>query len=83
MQFHRIEPPYTSPDGCRLVWRGINEDAEHAVVLNREEMSQLTEILKNNVTGKIELEDQVSRILVNSDITEFELEHEFIAIETH
>lgn len=82
MQFHRTEPPYTSPNGCRLVWRGIDEDDEYVVILNRDELNQLVEILKNNTTGKIELEDQVSRILVNSDITQFELEHGFLAVET-
>ena len=82
MQFHRIEPPYTSPDGCRLVWRGIDEDDEHVVILNKEELNQLIEILKNNTTGKIELQDQVSRILVNSDVTEFDLAHGFLPVQT-
>jgi hypothetical protein len=82
VEFHRVEPPYTSPEGCRLVWRGIDEDDEHVVILNRVELNQLVEILKKNTTGKIELEDQVSRILVNSDITQFELEHGFLVVKT-
>jgi len=65
MQFHRIEPPYTSPDECRLIWRRIDEDDEHVVILNKEELNQLIEILKNNTTGKIELQDQVSRMLLS------------------
>jgi hypothetical protein len=35
VEFHRVEPPYTFPEGCRLVWRGIDEDDEHVEILNR------------------------------------------------
>ena len=82
MRFHRVEPPYTFYGGCRLVWRGIDEDDEHVIILNKEELDRLVEILKSNTTGKIELEDQVSNILVNSDITQFNLAHRFFEVET-
>jgi hypothetical protein len=56
-----------------LVWRGMDEDDEDVVILNKEEFDQLVEILRKDSTGKIVLEDHISTILVNSDITQFNL----------
>ncbi len=83
MEFSQIESPYTSKDGCRLLWRGIDEDDEDIVILNKRELDQLVEILRRNSTGKIELEDHVSTILVNSDITQFNLKgHPLLDVNT-
>ena len=75
MKFSKIQPSYTSKDGCRLVWKGVDEDDQHAVILNKAELEQLVEIMKENSSGKIDLEDQVSTILINSDITQFNLKN--------
>ncbi len=75
MKFSKIQPSYTSKEGCRLVWKGIDEDDQHAVILNKAELEQLVEIMKENSSGKIDLEDQVSNILINSDITQFNLKN--------
>ena len=82
MQFHGIEVPYASPGGARLVWRGSDEDDEQAVVLTDEELHQLVEIFEKNATGKIELTDQVSTVLVNSDITQFSLQYVYLEVNT-
>ena len=83
MQFSRIEPPYTSKDGCRLVWKGIDEDDLDTVILNKKDLEQLIEILKENSTGKVELEDQFSTIMINSDVTQFNLkDHELLEVKT-
>ncbi len=71
MKFSRVEPAYTSKHGCRLVWEGKDEDDSDTVILNKEELESLVEILKKNVTGTIPLEDQTSSILINSDVTQF------------
>jgi len=73
VKFSNIEPSYTSKEGCRLVWKGVDEDDTHAVILNKNELFQLVEIFKKNSTGKIDLEDYVSTILINSDVTQFNL----------
>lgn len=73
VKFSNIEPSYTSKEGCRLVWKGDDEDDTHAVILNKNELFQLVEIFKKNSTGKIDLEDYVSTILINSDVTQFNL----------
>ena len=75
MKFSKIQPSYTSKDGCRLVWKGVDEDDQHVVILNKAELEQLVEIMKENSSGKIDLEDQVSTILINSDITQFNLKN--------
>ncbi len=75
MKFSKIQPSYTSKDGCRLVWKGVDEDDQHAVILNKAELEQLVEIMKENSSGKIDLEDQVSTILINSDVTQFNLKN--------
>ncbi|MHA7647881.1 nitroreductase family protein [Nitrosopumilus sp. S4] len=72
-KFSKIEPSYFSKDGCRLVWSGVDEDDTDTVILNKEELEQLVEILKNNHVGTVELEDNVSEILINSDIVQFRL----------
>ena len=73
MQFQTIEPSYTSKEGCRLVWRGVDEDDTDVVILNKNELENLVEIFKKNSTGEVELEDQSSVIRVNSDVTQFTL----------
>lgn len=72
-QFSNIEPSYLSKDGCRLIWKGVDEDDQDVVLLNKEELDGLVEFLKNNNVGTIELEDHVSEILINSDVTQFRL----------
>ncbi|KAF6244252.1 nitroreductase family protein [Nitrosopumilus sp. b2] len=73
MKFRTVEPSYTSKDGCRLVWQGVDEDDADVVILNKEELAKLVEILKQNKTGEVELEDQTSFIRINSDVTQFSL----------
>ena len=68
MVFSKVEPSYFSKDGCRIIWSGVDEDDVDTVVLNKEELDQLVEILKNNNVGKVELEDNFSEILINSDV---------------
>ena len=72
-KFVKVEPSYISKDGCRLVWEGIDEDDSDVVVLNKDELDSLTEILSKNSAGKVELEDEFSTILVNTDIVQFRL----------
>lgn len=71
MKFSKVEPAYTSKNGCRLIWEGKNEDDSDTVILNKNELDELVEILKKDVTGTITLEDLSSSILVNSDVTQF------------
>jgi len=72
-EFSKIEPSYISKDGCRIIWQGIDEDDQHAVILNKKELEYLTELLSKESTGKVELEDEYSTILVNTDTTQFQL----------
>ena len=72
-EFLRIESSYSSKDACRLVWRGNDEDEEHVIFLNKGEIDRLYDILSKNTSGQVELEDEFSSILVNSDITQFRL----------
>ncbi len=72
-KFTKVEPSYISKDGCRLVWEGIDEDDSDVVVLNKKELDTLTEILSKNSTGQVELEDEFSAILINTDIVQFRL----------
>ena len=72
-EFSKIEPSYISKDGCRIVWKGIDEDDQHAIILNKDELEYLTELLSKESTGTVELEDEVSEILVNTDTTQFQL----------
>jgi nitroreductase len=73
MDFSRVEPAYTTKDGCRLIWQGTDEDDTDTIILNKKEFEQIVEILQKNSTGTIELEDQMSTILINSDIIQFNL----------
>ena len=72
-EFSKIEPSYISKDGCRIIWQGIDEDDQHAIILNKEELDYLTELLSKESTGTVELEDEVSEIMVNTDTTQFQL----------
>jgi len=83
MQFSKIEASYTSKDGCRLVWKGVEEDDSDTIILNKKELEQLIDLLKEGSAGEVELEDQVSRIMVNSDVTEFNLkDHNLLEVKT-
>ena len=46
MQFSKIEASYTSKDGCRLVWKGVEEDDSDTIILNKKELEQLIDLLK-------------------------------------
>ena len=82
-EFSKIEPAYTSKEGCRIVWKGIDEDDQDTVILNKNELDNLTELLSKESTGKVELEDEFSIILVNTDITQFQLkEHKTLEVKT-
>jgi len=72
-EFKDVEPSYFSKDGCRLVWTGVDEDDTDVVLLNKNELDNVVEILKNNNVGKVELEDNFSEILINSDVIQFRL----------
>lgn len=83
MKFSRIEPAYTTKDGCRLVWQGIDEDDTDTIILNKKELDTIIEILQKNSTGTIELEDQMSTILINSDTIQFNLkDHKLLEAQT-
>ena len=83
MQFSRIEPAYTSKDGCRLIWEGKDEDDSDTVILNKKEFDSLVEIFQKDVTGTVTLEDQISTIMVNSDVTQFTLQgHRPLEVDT-
>lgn len=73
MKFSRIEESYTSKEGARLVWQGQDEDDTDIVILGKSELDDLTEILSKETSGKVELEDEFSSILINSDVTQFRL----------
>lgn len=73
MQFQTVEASYTSKEGCRLVWKGVDDDDTDVIILNKNELEKLVEIFKKNSTGEVELEDQSSFIRVNSDVTQFTL----------
>ncbi len=74
MEFTKVEPAYTSKDGCRLIWEGKNDDESDTVILNKKELKSLVEILKKDIAGRVHLEDMTSSILVNSDVTQFTLQ---------
>ena len=78
MKFSKVEPAYTSKHGCRLIWEGDDEDDSDTVILNKDELESLVEILKKDVTGTIILEDQLSSILINSDVTQFTLQNHML-----
>ena len=72
-EFSKIEPSYISKEGCRLIWKGIDEDDQDVVILNKDELEHLTELMSEESTGKVKLEDEYSRIIVNTDTTQFQL----------
>jgi FMN reductase [NAD(P)H] len=74
MKFSKVEPAYTSKDGCRLIWQGDNEDDSDTIILNKRELDSIIEILKKDLTGTVTLEDLTSTIMVNSDVTLFTLQ---------
>lgn len=81
--FSKVEPSYISKDGCRLVWSGVDEDDSDVVVLKKDELDKLTELLSKDATGKVELEDGYSTILVNTDTTQFFLrDHKILESKT-
>jgi len=83
LKFSRVEPTYTTKDGCRLVWQGIDEDDTDTIILNKKELDAIIEILQKDSTGTIELEDQMSTILINSDTIQFNLkDHKSLEAQT-
>jgi nitroreductase len=81
--FSKVEASYLSKDGCRLVWKGIDEDDQDVVVLGKDDLDHLYEILSKDSTGKVDLEDEFSRILVNTDSTQFNLrDHKTLEVST-
>ena len=83
MEFSKVEPAYISKDGCRLVWKGVDEDDQDVIVISRDELKRLSELLSKESTGKVELEDQFSTIWVNTDTVQFRLkEHKMLEVET-
>ena len=67
----QIDTPYIPNEkGCRLIWNK-DDGEENVIYLRHEDLLQLSDILSHDSTDKIELEDGVSSILVNSDTTEF------------
>ena len=82
-EFSGIEPSYISKEGCRLIWKGIDEDDQTVVVLSKDELDHLFELFSKDSTGRIELEDEFSTILVNTDTTQFQLkEHKILEVKT-
>ena len=75
MALARVEPAYTSKSGCRIVWRGAGGGGlgERAVVLGGAELDALADLLKKDAAGDVDLEDQASKVIVNSDVTQFSL----------
>ena len=67
----RIDTPYLPGEkGCRFTWI-INEDEEKTLYMRQDDLNELNELLDHGSTGKIEMEDGASSILVNSDSTDF------------
>ncbi len=82
-EFSKIESSYLSNDGCRIIWKGIDEDDQDVVILGKNQFEQLFEILSKDSTGKVELEDEFSNILVNTDVTQFHLrDHKTLEVKT-
>jgi len=71
MDEFRIDTPYLPGEkGCRLTWI-LSEDEEKTLYVRHEDLMELDELLNHGSTGKIEMEDGASSILVNSDTTDF------------
>ena len=62
-EFSKIEPSYITKDGCRIVWKEVDEDDQHVIVLNKKELEQLVEILSKDSTGKVELSTAGSHLV--------------------
>lgn len=71
--FEKIEPAYLSEGGCRLVWGGADEDDKDVVLLNSAELAAVVEMLSRNAVGQVRLEDQISEVIINSDVVQFYL----------
>ena len=70
-QSFKIETPYLPGEkGCRFTWN-LSEDEEKTLYVRHEDLMELNELLEHGSTGKIEMEDGASSILVNSDSTDF------------
>ena len=70
-QSFKIETPYLPGEkGCRISWL-FTDDEEKTLYLRHEDLMELDELLSHGSTGKIEMEDGASSILVNSDSTDF------------
>src|SRR5574337_2117654 len=83
MEFSKVEPAYISKEGCRLIWKGADEDDHDAIILSGDELDNLFELLSKESTGKVELEDEFSTIWVNTDTTQFRLkEHKTLEVKT-
>ena len=57
MDFSRVEPAYTTKDGCRLIWQGIDEDDTDTIILNKKELEsilkspkKILDIIKKEIT---------------------------------
>jgi len=72
IKFAKIDSSYIK-NGCRLVWHDPTKDKEQVVFLRKEDLDQLYDVLSNDSTGKIELEDGTSSIMINSDMVEFHI----------
>ena len=71
MDEFRIDTPYLPGEkGCRLTWI-LSEDEEKTLYVRHEDLMELDELLNHGSTGKIEMEDGASSILVKSDSTDF------------
>ena len=67
----RIDTPYLPGEkGCRFTWI-LSEYEEKTLYVRHEDLMELDELLSHGSTGKIEMEDGTSSILVNSDSTDF------------
>lgn len=72
MKFSKIDSSYLKK-GCRLVWHDSVKDNEQVIFLRNEDLKHLYEVLSKNSTDKIELEDETSSIMINSDMVEFHI----------
>ena len=74
MDDFQVDTPYIPKEkGCRLIWH--QNDDEKVIYLRHEDLTELNDVLSHESTSKIELEDGVSSIMINSDITEFFMSH--------
>ena len=69
-EFRIVTPYLPGEKGCRFTWI-TGEDEEKTLYVRHEDVTELDELLTHGTTGKIEMEDGASSILVNSDSTDF------------